>query len=363
MSFLKQNLGIDVDSKELKVSFQWIDNQQNIKILGSRTFSNNFKGFEAISEWCEKKSKIKDEPIHITLEATGVYYEELAYHFSDLNNFIVHVLLPNKSAAYFKSLNVKSKTDEIDAKILGQLGLERKLDEWNPGSDQMRTIKKLSRERGRLIKQRTAVKNQLHAENASKGSMPRVINRANLTISFLNEQIIEIESDILKVINLDKDLKERIENVCTAKGIRINTAVTVIAEVDGFALIKNRSQLISYAGYDVVKNQSGASIWGKTKISKKGNAHIRAALYLPANSALQWDPHHKALHERIKERTKIPMKGNVAIQRKLLLLIYTLFTKNEPYDPNHSENYTKMLEDKRVEKELIEENNKEMVMI
>jgi len=29
------------------------------------------------------------------------------------------------------------------------------------------------------------------------------------------------------------------------------------------------------------------------------------------------------------------MKANVAIQRKLLLLIYTLFTKNVPYDPDH----------------------------
>lgn len=351
MSFLKQNLGVDVDSKKLKISFQWIDREQNIKILGSRTFDNNLYGFDAICKWSEKKSKFLNEPIHITLEATGVYYENLAYYFDSKSNFIVHVLLPNKSAAFFKSLNIKSKTDEIDAKILGQLGLERKLKVWNPGSEQMRTLKKLCRERTRLISHRSMVKCQLHAEKSSKGPMDEVLERSNRTITFINEQISEIESDISKVINLDKVLKQKLDNVCTIKGIRIITAITIIAETNGFALFENRSQLISFAGYDIVKNESGSSIWGRTRISKKGNSHIRAALYLPANSALQCDPHHKALHERIKDRTKIPMKGNVAVQRKLLLLIYTLFTKNEAYDPNHSENYTKMLKDKRLQKE------------
>ncbi len=363
MNFFKQNLGIDVDSKLLKVSFQWIDNEQNIKIIGSRTFDNNLKGFEAIKKWCTRKSKHKVEPIHITLEATGVYYENLAYYFDSTDNFIVHVLLPNKSAAFFKSLNVKSKTDEIDAKILGILGLERKLKIWSPGSDQMRTIKKFSRERSRLIVNRTRVKNQLHAETSSRSPIKSVIKRFKQTISFINEQILEIEEDIRVFINKDKILKGKMDNVCTIKGVGLITAITIVAETDGFALIKNRSQLVSYVGYDVVKHESGTSVRGKTRISKKGNSNMRTALYWPANSALQCDPHHKALHERIKEKTNIPMKGNVAIQRKLLLLIYTLFTKNEPYDPNHSVNYTKMLESKRLQKEERKNKIEEMVAI
>jgi len=37
---------------------------------------------------------------------------------------------------------------------------------------------------------------------------------------------------------------------------------------------KNQRQLVSFAGYDVIENSSGKHR-GKTKISKKGNAHIR----------------------------------------------------------------------------------------
>lgn len=57
------------------------------------------------------------------------------------------MVLPNKSKAYAKSLNAKSKTDSIDAKILAQMGLERQLEIWQPASHNMRRIKRLCRER------------------------------------------------------------------------------------------------------------------------------------------------------------------------------------------------------------------------
>ena len=103
----------------------------------------------------------------------------------------------------------------------------------------------------------------------------------------------------------------------------------------GFSLFNNRNQVVSYAGYDVVLQQSGTSIKGKPKISKKGNSYIRAMLYMAAMSAVRYDEHHKAYYQRIVCKTGIKMKANVAIQRKLLLLIYTLFKNNVPYDPQH----------------------------
>ena len=41
------------------------------------------------------------------------------------------------------------------------------------------------------------------------------------------------------------------------------------------------------------------------------------------------------LYERIYERSKIKMKGYTAIQKKLLLLIYTLWKKQEEYQPKY----------------------------
>jgi len=66
MIFLKQNLGVDVDSEKLKVSFQRMDRDKNVKIKGSRTFNNNPLGFTKLLEWVEK-NKIIEMAVHVTL--------------------------------------------------------------------------------------------------------------------------------------------------------------------------------------------------------------------------------------------------------------------------------------------------------
>jgi hypothetical protein len=95
--------------------------------------------------------------------------------------------------------------------------------------------------------------------------------------------------------------------------------------------------LISYSGYDVVGKQSG-NMEAKTRISKKGNKNIRKALYFPATSAAIHDSQMKKTYERIHQKTAIKMKGNVTLQRKILVLIFTLYKNNVPYDKQHQQN-------------------------
>ena len=159
MSIIKQNIGIEVDSKKLKVSFRCLMyDDLHIKTIGRRTFDNTKAGFEGLRQWANKKKR-NDQTLHMTMEATGIYYENLAYYLHDCDEFSIHVLLPNISKGYRKSLNLKSKTDDIDSGMLAQLGLERRLKTWTPMSKQMRSLKKVNRERLRLIKEKTMIIN------------------------------------------------------------------------------------------------------------------------------------------------------------------------------------------------------------
>jgi transposase len=334
MKTIRQNVGIDVDSKELKVSYKKMFEDLSIKTIGSRTFKNTVVGFKALKVWIEKKM-IKELSIHFTMEATGVYYENLAYYFNEQDTYLVHIVLGNTSNAYFKSLNQKSKTDKIDAAGLAQMGLERQLPTWQPMSSQMQDIKKLNRERLRLIREKTMVTNQLHAEKASYRPSKDIIYRYQKRIAFIEDQIKQVIKDLKTKVALDENLRQKINKVCTIKGVAFKTAIGVIAEYNGFVLFKNRNQVVSYAGYDIALNDSGTSIRGKSKISKKGNSYVRQMMYMSAMSAAVTDEHHKNYYTRIVDKTGIKMKGNVAIQRKLLLLIYTLFKNNVSYDPLH----------------------------
>ncbi|MBK6930267.1 MAG: transposase [Saprospirales bacterium] len=99
--------------------------------------------------------------------------------------------------------------------------------------------------------------------------------------------------------------------------------------------------MVSYAGYDVVERQSGSSIKGKTRISKKEMRTSEEPYITPALSAARYDPNLHALYQRVVERNpKAKMVALVAVQRKLLVLIYTLFKNNMEYDPNYAKNKT-----------------------
>ncbi len=76
---------------------------------------------------------------------------------------IIHVVLSIRAKRYAESLPGDSKTDKLDAKSLGRMGVERKLDVWQIDTPIYKDLKQLTREREALIKERTNVKNRLHA--------------------------------------------------------------------------------------------------------------------------------------------------------------------------------------------------------
>ena len=139
-----------------------------------------------------------------------------------------------------------------------------------------------------------------------------------------------IKKEIARLVKLDKELSSKIKNIETVNGLGFATIITVLVETNGFLLFKNIRQLVSYAGLDVIENESGKHK-GKTKISKKGNARIRTALFMPAMSAVQRNKNLKTFYERIIKGQTAKKQGIIAVMRKLLILIYTLWNKNEEY--------------------------------
>lgn len=101
-------------------------------------------------------------------------------------------------------------------------------------------------------------------------------------------------------------------------------------------MFANTRQVTSFAGFDIVERQSG-DYAGRTHISKKGNRYIRRLLYMPAmTAATHGTGKFVDLYQRIAERNTgtSKLKGLVAVERKLLIIIYTIWRKNENYDPD-----------------------------
>lgn len=114
----------------------------------------------------------------------------------------------------------------------------------------------------------------------------------------------------------------------------------MIAETNGFELIRNKRQLVSYSGLDIKEKQSGTSVKAKPKISKKGNRHVRKAMYMPALTAIRNDERFKAIFVRLVSKHGIKMKAAVAVQRKLLEMIYTIWKTDTKYNINYLQKTT-----------------------
>lgn len=333
MSILRQNIGVDVSKEFIDVNFTILDEKLNTNSSASRKFKNQMAGFKSLIEWASK-AKDNSIPLHFTMEPTGVYHEKLAYFLYE-NKQMVHLVVTKKAKRFSESLKSNSKTDKIDAKALGRMGAERNLDVWEPSSPVFILLKGFTRERSSLIKMRTMLKNQresvLHSANYSK----KTINRINQLIKKYDKLIKKIETDISELLDQYPDIKDKVEKVTTIPGVAIQTAVVIVAETNGFALFNNIKQVTAFAGLDVRLRQSGK--WkGKSKISKAGNVHIRKALYFPAFTSIRYINNYKIVYDRITQRKEKPMVAAVAIQRKLLGLIYTIWKNDSVYQKDYN---------------------------
>jgi len=336
MKYLKKVIGIDISKDSFVIRFGTLNTELQQKIGEAYTFSNDLKGFKKFLNSLNKIPGYQDNDntnCWFIMEATGVYYENLAYFLKN-NKYLVSVLLPNKTKYFFKTLNIKSKTDKLDASALAQFGLEKQVPDWTPPSILMKDIKELTREYHNLVVMSTQIKNKMHAKKHSYQPSNENMKRLRQQLNLIKKQITQVKEQLETLVKSDEDLSNRINKIITAKGLGFLTVITIVSETNGFVLVKNIKQLTSYAGFDVIQNQSG-NFTGKTKISKKGNKFIRNALYFPALAAVRCDDKFKEFYKRLCIKKVYKKIAIVAVSRKLLTLIYTLWKKNEEYIPNY----------------------------
>lgn len=331
MKFRKQVVGVDMSKDSFDVKFLALPVESDrFKIRGSRKFPNTPKGFNSFHIWVSKKAEPGGELI-IAMEATGSYHEPLAYFLHE-QGYQVAILLPNRVKSFARSHNQFSKTDQIDAMIIARMALERNLRMWHPASKSDRQIRQLTRERQSLMQDRLRHHNQLHALEYAHGKWAKSKRRHEVSVNLLDRQIKAIETEIKELRSQDQSLDQAMTLLETIPQVGPITAATVLAETGSFELFESRSQVVKYAGMDIIERQSGSSIRGKGRLSKKGNSRLRAALHMPAIGVINREGPFKDLYMRVLERTRCKMKAVVAVQRKLLVVMYALIKNGQEYD-------------------------------
>jgi transposase len=223
------------------------------------------------------------------------------------------------------------KNDKVDARMLALMCYKQHPSLWQLPPAQMRELINLSRHLGDLVGTRTQQKNRL----GEPGNSATVIKSLTAIIDLIDTQIQTVEKSMMDLIDQDPDLREKRDLLVSIPGIGERTALNLMAELPDIEMFGSASAVVRYAGLDPTEHSSGSSVHKKPHIARRGNRHLRAALYMPALSAIQHNAPVREFYLRLLACGKTKMCALVGAMRKLLSIAYGVLHSGQPFNADH----------------------------
>ena len=318
-------VGIDIGSEKVDIAVLSDKSQSAI------TFDNTKQGYQKLDRYL-KKHQLQDA--HLCMEATGRYGEQLC-DFLYAKSYKTSVVNPVRIKAYAQSKLQRNKTDRLDASLIADFCASQTPSLWQPPAPHWQVLQMLIRHLETLEDDLQRQKNRVHALERTVTPAMIVLKQLNNQVAFIEKQIIEVKQALEEHINNHSDIKEKHDLLISIPGIGKLTAAKLLGEFGDMSQFENVREVVAFAGLNPRHHQFGKSIQGKTRISKMGRSSIRAALYMPAISAKNYNPPLQIFAQRLESRGKSGREIVVAIMRKLLHQVFGILKSRRPFDPNH----------------------------
>jgi transposase len=140
---------------------------------------------------------------------------------------------------------------------------------------------------------------------------------------------------------LEKEIEEMalqipgVKEMLTIKGVGIMTAAGFVSEIGDIKRFTHPSQIQKLAGLNLIENSSGKHK-GKTSISKRGRARLRALLFRVMMPLVSKNDEFKMLHEYYISRQENPLKKKqslILLCCKLIRIFFAMMNKQVEYNP------------------------------
>src|SRR3954468_1047701 len=311
-------LGIDVSKTTLDTSL----------LAGakprSRSFANSSEGWHQLIAWLAKE---KVRQVHACLEATGRYSLGIALALHEAGH-VVSLVNPAQIRDFARTKLGRNKTDPVDAAHIREYAELFKPRPWTPPSPALRRLCELQTIRAGTVAGLTEWTNRSTSGLADDRAL------AKATIQHFTSQLEAVDQAIAETNDNDRELCAKRDLLVSISGVGETLAGIVLAELPGPEVLGSSGAAAAYAGLNPRQHQSGTSINRPARISKIGNAVLRSALYMPALSAMRYNPAIAALVDRLKAQGRLKGKQIVvAAMRKLLVICFGVLKSGKEFDP------------------------------
>lgn len=309
-------IGIDVASEKLDLCVQ---------INGATAYTGTIEYTDAtLSQFLAEHPEINTESAIIGMESTGDYHRRAATVLLE-RGFTVKLLNPILTKRYTNTTIRGIKTDKTDAELIAKLVAEGLGDPLDLAQlqDQRKDLLRLST---RLVQVSSQL--QLVLQSIKRRSLSEA-EHLERGISDIIEELHDLADDTVEQVTAERSDEERF--IDSIPGFSTKLSAVVHHEIGDVGRFPGSKSLVAFAGLDPKIRQSGKKLNTTGKLTKRGSAHLRAALFLASNVARNYDSELKAYYEKKKAEGKKHSEILCIISRKLLARIYTVLKERREY--------------------------------
>lgn len=311
------SLGIDVAKAKLDCALRLANGKFRAKVV-----ENTPAGFAKLEDWLQTHTT---EMPHVCMEATGIYWEAVAEFFAN-KGYRVSVVNPAQIKASAQAQLVRTKTDEVDAKVIADFCVKHTPEPWQAPSLREQELKAMVLRLDSLLVMRSQESNRL--------DVARECLRLDIEkhLDWLDEQIRQLRARIRTHIDNDPDLRDKRDLLDTIPGVGENTIALLLAYGMHPGRFDNGRQAAAFAGLDPRQHESGTSVKQRPRMSKIGHAHLRKSMYMPAMVTLYRTDWGQQFRARLQAAGKPAKLVIGAMMRKLIHVAFGVLKSGKPFN-------------------------------
>jgi transposase len=310
--------GLEVSARELVVALE----DQRVQ-----RYANTAAGHRKLQETLTRGGR----RVRVVLEATGMYGLDVAMLLSRTEGVEVMIANPRAVRDFAKAMMQRSKNDPLDALVLWEYATRMPFRAWQGPSQNRLALWGITRRIQALTEQCRGEKNRQHAAGVSQTTPACVRQDIARNLRAQQHAIKKLRQEARKCVAAEVQLEQEYQLLVSVPGIAESSALQILGELALLPADRDIRQWVAYAGLDPSEHQSGTSVRKPARLSRNGNRHLRRALYMPALTAIRWEPHLRGFYEHLVRRGKRKKQALLAVARKLLHAIYGMFRTNSIY--------------------------------
>lgn len=319
-------VGVDVSKDYLDVALETAKRKRY-----ERKVNNDAGGFQRLLSWACERTGAAPQQLTVVMEATGVYHEAAAQALHDAGCRVI-VANPKRVRDYASGVGLLNKTDRVDARALLRYGKEQadELVPWEPPPPEIRTLRALY---ARLAAVEADLRRELNRkQQADLSGQPAPVRRSmEQSIEHLREDCKRLKRAIEEHFDNHPDLRQQRELLQSTPGIGPVCAGRMLC-----LLLRHRfsdaRQAAAFAGLVPRHHQSGTSVRKRPRLTKSGDASLKAVLYMAAVAASRYNHELRQQYQALLKAGKSKMSALGALMRRLLHIAFGILKHRAPYN-------------------------------